>query len=307
MDGQIGSVPLGPQWDPVADKREDTEWVEQRWQDPSSRVVLIREGQIAVGADEHPEWLPTTAAPDERICWALLGIDADGCARFAVAVPADPASVLAEDPTATGSAAWLPLRELPRDDAAELFGAVALANWHGSHGYCPRCGTATEQLAAGWQRRCPTDGTRHFPRVDPAVIMLVHDGGDRALLGRRKRWPTGWFSTLAGFVEPGETLAAAVAREVAEEVGLQVLDVEHLGSQPWPFPNSLMIGFHARVDFTEPQPDGDEIEEAVWVTRDELAAASAAGDIRLPPALSISRWLIQQWYGAELPGEWSRS
>ena len=306
MNGEIGEVPAGPHWDPIAHKRADAQWVRQRWQDPTSTAVLVRDGQVAVGADERPLWLPVSAAPEQRLGWALLGIDDDGRAKFAVFLPADPEVVLEEGSAVAGSDSWLPLRELPRRDAAELFGAVGLANWHASHSYCPRCGTETEQDEAGWQRRCPADGSRHFPRVDPAVIMLVHDGQGQALLGRRKRWPTGWFSTLAGFVEPGETLAEAVGREVAEEVGLDVVDVEYLGSQPWPFPNSLMVGFHARVNFAEPKPDGDEIEQAVWVTRESLATASAAGDIRLPPALSISRWLIQQWYGAELPGEWSR-
>jgi len=147
---------------------------------------------------------------------------------------------------------------------------------------------------------------QHFPRVDPAVIMLPIDSTDQALLGRQSRWPPGWFSTLAGFVEPGESLEAAVAREVAEEVGLTVVSSQYLSSQPWPFPSSMMLGFHAQVIDADPIPDGEEIAEALWVTHEELAAKCEIGEIKLPGRLSISRWLIERWFGARLPGEWSR-
>lgn len=298
MNGQIGSLPNGSTWELAAERRGESTWIQDQWQSPNSRFVLIHDGQVAVDADQQPIWLPGSRLPEKLVAWAFLGVDAHQRARFVADL--DPDAVT--EPTE-----WLPLRSLASQTAAELFSAVSLMNWHSSHGHCPRCGTATSIHEAGWQRICPEDGSHHFPRVDPAVIMLVHDGHERALLGRRKRWPSGWFSTLAGFVEPGETLSDAVVREVKEEVGLQVVETTHLGSQPWPFPNSLMVGYHARAEYTEPKPDGDEIEEALWLTRDELEAASAAGTIRLPPALSISRWLIQQWFGAELPGEWART
>ena len=298
-DGPIAAVPTAPPWDPVAQRRGDGGWIDRLWQSAEARVALFRDGLVAAGADGRPLWLPSTALPRRPDTWAFLGMDGGGCPRFAAIVPE-------ADGPAAGAADWLAVRAVPTGDAVELLAAAALMNWHGSHPFCPRCGTRTSLAESGWQRVCPADGSRHFPRVDPAVIMLVHDGDGRALLGRQRRWPSGWFSTLAGFVEPGESLEAAVAREVAEEVGLQVVAARYLASQPWPFPNSLMIGFHARVEYGQPVPDGDEIGEAVWVSRESLHRDCATGRIVLPPGLSISRWLIQQWYGAELPGEWSR-
>ncbi len=150
-------------------------------------------------------------------------------------------------------------------------------------------------------RECPTCRAAHFPRTDPAVIMLVTDADERALLGHQPRWPEGRFSTLAGFVEPGEPLEAAVRREVAEEVGIVVGEVTYAGSQPWPFPSSLMLGFFASAHTTDIGVDGVEIASARWFTRGQLAEAIAAGDVGLPGSLSISRWLIETWYGGALP------
>jgi NAD+ diphosphatase len=200
------------------------------------------------------------------------------------------------------------LRELGHhldDDAAGLaVHAIGLANWHAAHTHCSRCGAPTEVAAAGHLRRCAVDGSEHFPRTDPAVIMLVTDPtGDRALLGRHVDWPPTRYSTLAGFVEPGESLERAVAREVFEEAGVQV-DVDsvaYLGSQPWPFPSSLMLGFFAHSnDIDAAQPDGQEMAEVIVVTREELAQRVAAGLIAIPPSISISRRLIERWFGTEL-------
>ena len=159
-------------------------------------------------------------------------------------------------------------------------------------------------------RRCPEDGSEHFPRHDAAVIVLVRDDDDRALLGRRADWPERRYSTLAGFVEAGESAEMAVLREMAEEAGVRIDPdgLDYLGSQPWPFPASLMLGYHASVAADSPPAlaDGDEISEVHWFTRDELAAGCAAGAVRLPGAVSIARRLIERWYGAPLPGEWSR-
>ena len=158
---------------------------------------------------------------------------------------------------------------------------------------------------------CPPCGTEHFPRTDPAVIMLISDGtpdvpGERALLGRQPAWPPGYFSTLAGFVEPGESLIDAVRREVLEEVGVVVGDVAYLGSQPWPFPSSLMLGFHGVAKSYDITVDGDELEEARWFTRDEITDLTASGDLMLPPSVSISRWLVEQWHQGEISGSWLR-
>ena len=150
---------------------------------------------------------------------------------------------------------------------------------------------------------CGRCGAQHFPRADPAVIMLVTDG-DRALLGRQASWPEGRFSTLAGFVDPGESLEQAVVREVAEEVGVEVDQVTYFGNQPWPFPASLMVGFFARARTTEIAVDDHEISDARWFTRDELRAGAETGRLVLPGGISISRSLVESWYGAPLPGHW---
>jgi NAD+ diphosphatase len=151
---------------------------------------------------------------------------------------------------------------------------------------------------------CSGCGRQQFPRTDPAVIMVVTDDEDRCLLGRQERWPAGRYSTLAGFVEPGESLEQAVAREVFEEVGVEVREVAYFGNQPWPFPASLMVGFFARATTTEIDVDGAEISDARWFTREEMRAEAEAGRLLLPSGISISRSLVETWYGGSLPGQW---
>lgn len=188
--------------------------------------------------------------------------------------------------------------------------AIALDNWSRTHTRCPRCGGPTSFAEAGWSRRCVVDETSHFPRTDPAVIVLVIDRQDRALLGRQGRWEPGWMSTLAGFVESGESAEAALRREVLEEAGVRIGagagDIAYLGSQPWPFPNSLMLGYHAWTDDVDAVPDGEEIVEVRWYSRDEMRAACESGELLLPPQVSIARKLIERWYGTTLPGNWGR-
>jgi NAD+ diphosphatase len=198
--------------------------------------------------------------------------------------------------------AWAGLREIGADlddlDAGLLVQAVGILEWHDRHRFSPLTGAPTTVERAGWVQRDPTTGTEFFPRTDPAVIMLVHDGADRVVLGRQAVWPPGRFSILAGFVEPGESAEAAVAREVAEEVGLQVTDIRYVGSQPWPFPQSLMLGFVARAESGDTlRLDPDEIEEARWFTRDELR--SGAGPRALPPPVSIARHILDRWIAGE--------
>lgn len=234
----------------------------------------------------------------------FLGVDAHGDAVIGRVVDA-------EDPQLSGLA-WSGLRSvgmrLSDEDRAVVTELIALANWHASHRRCPRCGAPTEVAGLGWWRVCPDDGSEHYPRTDPAIITLLLDDEDNALLGRQTVWPAGAFSTLAGFVEPGESAEAAIAREIAEEVGLAPERTTYLGSQPWPFPASLMLGFHTRVAGVRPTPqcDGVEIAEARWLTRDQLAAAAQAREVRLPGRLSIAHHLIGRWFGAELPEEWCR-
>jgi NAD+ diphosphatase len=200
---------------------------------------------------------------------------------------------------------WAGLREVGADlsdlDAGLLVEAVGLLEWHERHRFSPLSGAPMTIERAGWVRRDPVTGTEHFPRTDPAVIMLVHDGGDRVVLGRQAVWPPGRFSILAGFVEPGESAEAAVAREVAEEVGLQVTDIRYVASQPWPFPQSLMLGFVARAVAAEGSDgvvlDPDEIEEAHWFTREQLR--SGDGPRALPPPVSIARHILDRWMAGE--------
>ncbi|MET0765738.1 MAG: NAD(+) diphosphatase [Blastococcus sp.] len=198
--------------------------------------------------------------------------------------------------------AWAGLRDLGADlddlDAGLLVQAIGILEWHDRNRYSPLTGAATVVERGGWVQRDPTTGTEIFPRTDPAVIMLVHDGADRVVLGRQAIWPPGRFSILAGFVEPGESAEAAVVREVAEEVGLSVTDVRYVGSQPWPFPQSLMLGFVARVDGDDVLTlDPTEIEEARWFTREELR--SGDGPRALPPPVSIARHILDRWVDGE--------
>lgn len=186
-----------------------------------------------------------------------------------------------------------------REDGALLAYARGLAHWHARHRFCSVCGARTTSERGGHQRRCsnPDCNAVHFPRTDPAVIMLVHDGGDRCLLGRQAFWMPGMHSTLAGFVEPGESLEEAVAREVWEEVGLRlcVEEIQYHSSQPWPFPSSIMLGFYARADFGPVALGPDELESARWYTREELKRSPENDTFRLPRLDSIARRLIDDW------------
>lgn len=209
---------------------------------------------------------------------------------------------------------WLNLytvgAELPVGEAAVMAAAVALLSWHDNAQFCSRDGSPTHLRNAGWARVCEAGQHEEYPRTDPAVICLVHDDADRLLLARQRTWPAGRFSVLAGFVEAGESLEACVAREIAEEVGVDVSDISYLGSQAWPFPRSLMIGFHAVADPRQPiRLDDKEIAEARWVHRDDLdraltrndwAAATDAdrGQLLLPGRLSIARTMIDSWAAA---------
>ncbi|MGY1682196.1 NAD(+) diphosphatase [Geodermatophilus sp. SYSU D01176] len=238
-------------------------------------------------------WEERTGLPEGAV---YLG-EADGVPY--AAVRGDRRLMVGDRPVDT----WAGLRDLGADlddlDAGLLAEAIAMVEWHDRNRYSPLSGARTTIERGGWVQRDPQTGAELFPRTDPAVIMLVHDGGDRCVLGRQAVWPPGRFSILAGFVEPGESAEAAVAREVAEEVGLQVTDIRYVGSQPWPFPQSLMLGYTARVEGDPTlRLDPTEIEEARWFTRDELR--SGAGPRALPPAVSIARHIIDRWVDGEL-------
>ena len=284
--------------DRMAERRRDEDWVAAAW--AGSRVLVVDErGRVPVRLTDRPalSFVPARRAPaGERV---MLGVDEDKNAYFAVVAPLpEQEGVEVSDLRRIGAL----LDDL---DSSLMTQAVAMAAWHSSHRHCPRCGTPTKVIAAGHVRVCPQDGMEQYPRLDPAVIMLVEDDDERVLLARGATWPEGRASVLAGFLEPGESLEQGVAREVREEVGLVVTDVRYLGSQPWPLPQSLMLGFACRAASGQRlRLEEDEIAEAHWYTRQEVLDASLARDLILPGKVSIARQLLEHWYGGELPGSW---
>lgn len=320
--------------------RTDAAWLAQARADPTTQVVLVRDGSLlTTGSGGGPDLDPwaevepdvvlvvldpasavAAAGASDDDAWLFLG--RDGAAWFALRVAATAEVPLvgaasdvlvhtrlgqtaADESAPRSGAVWTSLRAvgavLSAQDAGLATTAVALDHWHSRHPRCPRCGGSTDSSAGGWARLCRDDGSEHYPRTDPAVIMTVTDEDDRLLLGHAAAWPPRRYSTLAGFVEAGESLEAAVRREVAEEAGVVVTDVEYVASQPWPFPNSLMLGFRARAQGVRPRPDGIELTDARWFTRTELAAAVVTGDVVPPSRTSIARALVEDWFGGPLP------
>ena len=275
-------------------RRRDPEMLPSLLNDPSTRVLELVAGRAEV------------VEPDRGLELRLRSPDGQDTARLAVFLGQDGdgtayVGVVGDSLFPPETAQWRTLREvgvLLSDRDAGLFATMqGLANWHAVHTHCPRCGARTEPDQSGWIRRCPQDDSEHYPRTDPAVIMAVTDDSDRLLLARSPRWPEGRLSVLAGFVEPGESLEAAVAREVLEEVGVVVEQVRYLGNQPWPFPSSLMVGFTSHAADPALHLDMDEIVEAVWVAREELHEMVTAGRFGLSPSVSIARRIIENWYG----------
>ncbi|MDQ0373111.1 NAD(+) diphosphatase [Cellulomonas humilata] len=310
--------------DRAALSRTDDGFVAAALTDAETRVLLVCDGAVVTGEGSRVALLRPSQvqvpAPDDG--WLLLGRGEAGEAFLALRVPdrrpaprvGEASDVLVHAaPTAAGPAttaalpdglAWTPLRDIGADLTAHEAGlattAVALDAWHARHPRCPRCGAATRVAQSGWTRVCVDDGSEHYPRTDPAVIMAVVDDDDRILLGHAAHWPAGRWSTLAGFVEAGESLEHAVRREVAEETGVLVGDVSYRGSQPWPFPASLMIGFRAVALSTDVTVDGVELTEARWFSRDELADAMRSGEVIPPGRASIARALVEEWFGGPL-------
>jgi NAD+ diphosphatase len=287
--------------DRAGPRRKDENWVTALLDHETSRFVAVWRGQNLVlkTSDDGPRaaFLTRDAMAAQAREPVLLGL-VEERAYFAVDLSPEPA------PLATLAAAsaleFTDLRRvgplLPRQEGALLAYARGIAYWHERHRFCGLCGAPTLSAEGGHVRRCSNAAcaTSHFPRTDPAVIMLVHDG-ERCLLGRKPGWPTGMHSTLAGFVEPGESLEEAVAREVFEETAIRVDEVTYHSSQPWPFPASLMLGFHARARSTDIIPDGDEIEHAQWYERRFLLTHQDDDSLRLPRRDSIARRLVEDW------------
>jgi NAD+ diphosphatase len=271
---------IGAELDRASVLRGDPAWVAAQRADPGARsLVLSEEGLWMEGGRL------SLAAPNGDSIFLGLGGGRPLFAREAGASESGRPAGMREAAT-----------ELPAHEAALGAYAASLLSWHRRHRFCANCGAATELRDGGHQRHCPSCGASHFPRTDPVVIVRVTDAAGRLLLGRQARWPPGRFSVLAGFVEPGETLEEAVAREVLEESGVEVAEVSYVASQPWPFPSSLMIGFSALAVGGEPEPGDDELSEVRWFEREEVeAAASGESAVELSPAYSISRNLIDAW------------
>lgn len=286
MAGSSVSAPgfTGAGLDRADHLRLDAERMAQLMADGDARLlrlaeldpVLDEEGRLAWGPIEEGELL-------------FLGLD-EGAPLFA--------PLLSEAPI--GQRAWSVFRLLSMMSArdAAIWGAArSLNEWHGRHRFCGQCGSATSHYRAGWGRKCGACGAEHFPRVDPVVIMLAEHEG-RVLLARQHQYPAGRYSALAGFVEPGESIEEAVARELMEEAGVAVSDVRYVASQPWPFPGSLMIACIADAGSDEITLDTTELEDAFWASRTEvLAALASAPDARFgaPPPFAIANTLLKRW------------
>lgn len=294
---ELGEPPLLSQavFDRADELRDDAIRLTAGW--PTARVLLIDDrGRYPVDGRGALRWTP---GPE------LAGTPPSDAVFLGVLGPHDLWAVRAVDVAEPLSDPRMGAHLLGADDAGLLATALGVLNWHRGAGFSPVDGTPTTAARAGWVRRS-AGGAEEYPRTDPAVIMVVHDGADRILLGRQQVWPRPWFSTLAGFVEPGESLEQCVIREVAEEVGVTVTAPHYLGSQPWPFPRSLMLGFEAIADPAEPVTLHDgELAEAQWFTREEVREALdrsadwGAQDLQvpvmLPPSVSIARSLITSW------------
>ena len=259
--------------------------------DPRATCLTLDGIDFVPGASGGLLWEPLD--PSDERALMLLGIDDAGAPRFV----REAAAGTRVDARSRTVMRWLPL--LSAEEAALYGGARSLVDWHARHRFCAVCGSPTDLFRGGWGRRCGSCNAEHFPRVDPVVIMLA-EHEDRVLVGRQGGFPPGFFSALAGFVEPGESLEEAVARELFEEAGIHVSDVSYVASQPWPFPSSLMIGCRAVAKDPALTLDTTEIEAAMWVDRAEVRAA-LAGDMGAPflapPSLAIARYLLEDWAG----------
>jgi NAD+ diphosphatase len=270
--------------------------------DPATRLLPIFQGTALLSGPTSLALVPVSAVPPAEL-YVYLGRSVSTTSPEPAGTPV--VAAVLTDAGHLAEAEWGNLRQLGSrlsDRDAGLFTeALGVVNWHASHAFSPRTGVATVSGKAGWVRVDPTTGKEIFPRTDAAIIVGITDSSDRLLLGSNALWESNRFSLLAGFVEPGESLEAAVVREVFEESGLNVVDPEYLGSQPWPFPASLMLGFTARLDPAVEStltPDGNEILELRWFSRDELR--DSLDTILLPGPTSIARSIIERWYGAPL-------
>ncbi|HEY3637235.1 MAG TPA: NAD(+) diphosphatase [Rhizomicrobium sp.] len=289
----------GSRLDRASEHRTDAEWVKARLLDPQSLILPIWNLQpLVTGSDDElrAAFLPSTdyeiLAGPHAVC-VFLGLD-EGRAIFAL-------DISSADQVPPGLGEFRDLRAaaplLKQNDIAILGQAKALIDWHQRHGFCPRCGARTQLVDAGYRRLCAQCGADHFPRTDPVVIMLAFDG-DQCLVGRGRNFSHQTYSTLAGFIEPGETIEEAVRREILEESGIRIGRVTYQMTQPWPFPSSLMIGCFAEALTREIVIDTNELEDARWLHRDTarlLLAGEIIDGMRIPPPIAIAHHLIKAW------------
>ena len=306
----------GSALDRAAGLRKDPLRLADLWR--GGQVLLMWRGRPLVALGGGLGWLGTAHGLAGDATQALfLGVDEGGTGLFAQDVsgyePAETAPAMGGffdtsvqfHPELGGSLGFGDLRHVMADlsprDAELAATAKGLLEWHRSHGYCAACGVKSDMVHAGWQRSCPSCATQHFPRTDPVVIMLI-TRGNSVLLGRGPTWPEGMYSLLAGFMEPGETLEAAVRREVAEESGIRVGAVTYLASQPWPFPASLMIGCHGAAISAAITIDPEELQDARWATREEMMLATAGQHPVIKPGRkgAIARFLLDAWLADRL-------
>ncbi len=263
-----------------------------------TRVLVMYEQKVLLNSENELKFFTPETAPPAGLMVYLGKTVADGFPIVLQVVEASHAAALEPD-----TDRWHHLRRsgigLSSAEAAIFTQALALANWHESHRFCSSCGSETVVQKAGWVRFCESEAKEIYPRTDPAIIVGVIDEQDRILLGSQGVWEENRYSILAGFVEPGESLEAAVIREMQEEAGILVHDPEFLGSQAWPFPFSLMFGYTAKFSGGQVVPDGEEIVKLRWFSRAELKAESSS--LLLPGKLSIARSIIEHWLGEELP------
>jgi NAD+ diphosphatase len=287
--------------------RERPGLIEELRANAAARVLPVFDGRALLKSDTELQLLPFDQVPPAQTL-VYLGLTTTATDSEPVGTPVVAAQLVDAGPLA--DAQWSNLRavgtRLSDRDAGLLTEALGILNWHLSHGFSPRTGAATVIEKGGWVRRDPESNTEVFPRTDSAIIVGITDADDRLLLGSNALWESNRFSLLAGFVEPGESLEAAVIREVFEESGIWVSDPVYLGSQPWPFPASLMLGFTARVDAGRTStltPDGAEILELRWFSREELKASR--GEVILPGSTSIAHAIIEEWLGEPIEdGRW---
>lgn len=297
-----------------ASEREQADWLQHVWGSPNTLVLRLRQRRAPVPAQPSadspglilqppagalPEGLVYLGAAREPELYGVTATDRDEPVHLLVEAAAEETE---EDPEVS----WVSLRAalaLLEPFYLGLFTqALAISNWHATAVFCGTCGDRTVSRSSGWMRFCSSCSTDHFPRMNPAIITAVVDDQDRLLLGSAYQWEERRYSAFAGFVEAGEALEDTVVREVQEEAGVVVREAQYLGSQPWPFPAQLMLGFVARVESADTaRPDDDEIRSVLAFTRQELAEAVSTGEVKIPLRGSISRALIEHWYGARIP------